>query len=223
MTHQRSSRRRGSSRRDLLLVAVAAVAVAVDQASKAWAVDALQTRTIDVVWTLRLQLVHNSGAAFSLLSGRGAGPAIALVAVVVVVVLARTSRMFSSRWGSVAVGLVVGGALGNLADRAFRSHDGFLHGEVIDFVNLQWWPVFNVADACIVVGAIVLGVVAVFSPDDQPDEPAPAEGVGSAEAGPGGAASDDLGLAEGGSDAVGSGGIDSGGTAADDGGSDGPR
>lgn len=146
------------------------MALAVDQASKAWAVDALQTRTIDVVWTLRLQLVHNSGAAFSLLSGRGAGPAIALVAVVVVGVLARTSRMFASRWGTVAVGLVVGGAVGNLADRVFRSHDGFLRGEVVDFVNLQWWPVFNVADACIVVGAIVLAVVAVFSPNELSDE-----------------------------------------------------
>lgn len=173
MTDQRSSHRRGFAHRDLLLVGVAALALAVDQASKAWAVAALQSRSIDVVWTLRLQLVHNSGAAFSLLSGRGVGPAIALVAVVVVVLLARASRMFASRWGTVAVGLVVGGALGNLADRAFRSRDGFLHGEVVDFVNLQWWPVFNVADACIVVGAIVLGVVAVFSPNDPADGPDP--------------------------------------------------
>ena len=60
-----------------------------------------------------------------------------------------------------ASGLISGGALGNLLDRAFRGDDGFLHGAVIDFIDLQWWPVFNVADACIVVGAILL-VIASF-------------------------------------------------------------
>lgn len=145
------------------------MALAADQLTKAWAVDTLSYRTIDVVWTLRLQLVHNSGAAFSLLSGKGAGPAIALLALVVVLVLARSSRMFTGRGSRVAVGLVVGGALGNLCDRAFRSHDGFMQGEVVDFINLQWWPVFNVADACIVVGAIALAVIAMFTPQDASD------------------------------------------------------
>jgi signal peptidase II len=57
---------------------------------------------------------------------------------------------------AVALGLVVGGALGNLTDRAFRAGDGFLGGGVIDFVDLQWWPVFNVADSGVVVGAVLL-------------------------------------------------------------------
>ena len=63
------------------------------------------------------------------------------------VVLARSSRALRSRLGTVAVGLVLGGALGNLADRAFRGDGGFLQGGVVDFIDLQWWPVFNVADS----------------------------------------------------------------------------
>jgi signal peptidase II len=57
---------------------------------------------------------------------------------------------------AVAIGLVFGGALGNLIDRAFREGDGFLGGGVVDFIDLQWWPVFNIADAAIVVGALLL-------------------------------------------------------------------
>jgi signal peptidase II len=56
----------------------------------------------------------------------------------------------------VAIGLVAGGALGNLIDRAFRAGDGFLGGGVVDFIDLQWWPVFNLADAAIVLGALLL-------------------------------------------------------------------
>jgi signal peptidase II len=56
------------------------------------------------------------------------------------------------------VGLVLGGAVGNLIDRVARADAGFLSGPVIDFVDLQWWPVFNVADSAVVVGAIMLVV-----------------------------------------------------------------
>ena len=59
---------------------------------------------------------------------------------------------------TIAVALVLGGALGNLADRAFRDGQGFLGGAVIDFIDLQWWPVFNVADAAITVGAATLAL-----------------------------------------------------------------
>ena len=64
----------------------------------------------------------------------------------------------------VAGGLVIGGALGNLADRAFRGHGGLLSGAVIDFVDLQWWPVFNVADSAIVVGACIAVVANLRKP-----------------------------------------------------------
>ena len=55
----------------------------------------------------------------------------------------------------VALTLVLGGALGNLADRFFRA-PGFLRGHVVDFVSVGWWPVFNVADSCVTIGAVLL-------------------------------------------------------------------
>jgi signal peptidase II len=141
-----------------LLVAVAAFVLALDQLSKAWVVSELgDGRIIELVGSLRLRLTMNYGSAFSLANGRGA--LISLLALVVVAVLLRTGRHARSPVMAVALGLVVGGALGNLIDRAFRAGDGFLGGGVVDFVDLQWWPVFNVADSAIVVGAITLFVV----------------------------------------------------------------
>ncbi len=141
-----------------LLLAVAAVVLALDQLSKAWVVSELgDGRTIELVGSLRLRLTMNYGSAFSLANGRGA--LISLLALVVVAVLLRTGRHARSPVMAVALGLVVGGALGNLLDRAFRAGDGFLGGGVVDFVDLQWWPVFNLADSAIVVGAIALFVV----------------------------------------------------------------
>jgi signal peptidase II len=59
--------------------------------------------------------------------------------------------------------LVLGGALGNLVDRFARS-PGFLRGHVVDFVAVGWWPVFNVADSCVTIGAILLVVRTLFAP-----------------------------------------------------------
>ena len=141
---------------------VAVVVIAVDQLTKWWAVDSLQDRTIHVVWTLELQLTRNTGAAFSRFVGQG--PLIALAALAIVGYLLWQGRTVSTRLGAVAIGMVLGGALGNLTDRAFRGGSGFLEGAVVDFINPQWWPVFNVADACVVVGAILLVVVNLFGP-----------------------------------------------------------
>jgi signal peptidase II len=141
-----------------LMLTVAAVALALDQATKAWAVSALDGgRVIELVGSLQLQLTRNSGAAFSI--GNGRGPLISLLALGVVAVLLRTSRHAAGRPMAVALGLVLGGAFGNLIDRAFRTDDGFLGGAVIDFIDLQWWPVFNLADSAVVVGAILLFLV----------------------------------------------------------------
>jgi signal peptidase II len=138
-----------------LLLGVAAVVLAVDQVSKAWAVEVLGNgRIIDLVGSLRLRLTVNYGSAFSLADGRGA--VISVLALVVVAVLLRTGRHATRPSMAVALGLVVGGAVGNLIDRAFRAGDGVLGGGVVDFVDLQWWPVFNIADAAIVVGAALL-------------------------------------------------------------------
>ena len=118
----------------------------------------LQTRTIDVVWTLRLDLARNTGAAFSRFVGQG--PLIGLLAIGIVAVLLWQGRTVGSRTGAVALGLILGGALGNLADRAFRG-GGFMQGAVVDFIDLRWWPVFNVADSCVVIGAILLVIVSL--------------------------------------------------------------
>ena len=114
-----------------------------------------------------LQQTRNSGAAFSL--GTGFTVILTIVAIVVVVVIVRTAgRMRSAGW-AVALGLILGGALGNLADRVFRS-PGFGRGHVVDWISLfgpdaKYWPIFNIADSAIVCGAIVAGVLAVVGVD----------------------------------------------------------
>lgn len=138
----------------VLFGAVAVGWVLLDQITKAWAVSNLQTRTVDVAWTLRFQLMVNHGASFSL--GTGFGAWIGLLALVVVGVLVWQGSSVRSRLGAVALGMIVGGALGNVLDRAFRGDSGFFRGGVIDFIDFQWWPVFNIADIGVVCGAILL-------------------------------------------------------------------
>ena len=136
------------------LVSAAAV-VAVDQLAKWWALEALDGgRIIDLVWTLRLRLVFNTGAAFS--SFQGLGPLLGVAAVAVAAALLLNRRLVSGRWSGIAAGCIAGGALGNLADRLFRSDDGFLNGAVVDFIDVQWWPVWNVADMGVVLGGAAL-------------------------------------------------------------------
>ena len=151
-------------RDDLTALVVLAVVVLADQLTKNWALSSFQYKPKHVIWTLELVVAHNTGTAFSLLSGKGVGPAIALAAVVVVVVILRTLRTIQGRTAAIASGLVVGGALGNLADRLFRSSGGFLQGAVVDWIKFGWWPVFNLADMAITIGAVVLAIVAVFVP-----------------------------------------------------------
>ena len=152
--------RRLAVRRPLaVLLAVAAVVVALDQLTKWWALEALThpVREIHLFWTLRLRVVFNTGTAFSLTSD--SGPYVTVIALAVVVYLVVASRSQRSPWIVVCYGMIVGGTLGNLADRFFRDGDGLLGGPVIDFVDLQWFPVFNVADASLVIGIIVLLLV----------------------------------------------------------------
>jgi signal peptidase II len=154
-----------------LLLGVAAAVLALDQLTKWWAVNTLDVRTIDVVWTLRLRLTLNHGSAFSLASGRGA--LISVAALVIVAVLLRSGRYATRAPTAVAIGLVLGGAIGNLLDRGFRPGHGFLGGGVVDFVDLQWWPVFNLADSAIVIGAILLFLVE-WRDDEPPGDRQPA-------------------------------------------------
>ena len=145
--------RRAAGRRLLVAGIVAAAVVALDQLTKTWAVHRLAHGPIHLVWKLDLELTYNSGSAFSL--AQGWAPVLAVLAVVVVLLLLRVVPRASSTVLAVALGLVMGGALGNLADRAVRSN----HGAVIDFIALHFWPTFNVADASIVVGGILAAVL----------------------------------------------------------------
>ena len=144
-----------------LVLAVAAVVVVVDVVSKVIAVDHLSGRPpVHVIDDfLELTLTRNAGAAFSV--GVGATVVFSVLAVVVAAVIIRTAtRLRHVGWG-IALGLLLGGALGNLVDRLVRS-PGPLRGEVIDWIRLPHWPVFNIADASIVCGAILAALVVLL-------------------------------------------------------------
>lgn len=129
----------------------AAAVVAVDQLTKTWALRTLSDEPIHVIGTLQLNLSFNTGAAFGL--GKGLAPLFMVGAIAVLVAVIGFGRSAATTPAAVvALGLVVGGALGNLADRFLRDHGG----AVVDFLDLQWWPIFNVADVAITLGAALL-------------------------------------------------------------------
>jgi signal peptidase II len=151
----------------------AATVLVVDQVTKLWAVATLEgwpDREI-VGELLRFSFVRNPGAAFGL--GGGATIVFSLVAVVVAVVLFRMSTRLASTWWAVALGLMLGGALGNLIDRIFRE-PAPLQGHVVDFLRLPNWPVFNVADMSLVAAAVMIVALSLLNvPYDRPrHEPA---------------------------------------------------
>ena len=147
-------------RTPLALVApVAAAVIAVDQLTKSLAVDRLADGDHPVFWTLRFNLALNSGLSFG--QGRGLTPYITVLGIVLVAGLVVWSRRLTSPAMAVAVGFLLGGACGNLADRLFRGHDG----AVVDFIDFQWWPVFNVADIAVFCGAALLIVATLREPD----------------------------------------------------------
>ena len=132
--------------------------MALDQLTKHWALQALDDGPIELIGSLRLKLAFNSGTAFSV--GEGRGGLISLLGLVVVAVLLRSVASWPGRLPALIGGLVAGGAVGNLLDRLLRDGgDGVLAGHVVDFIDLQWWPVFNVADIGIVGGALALAVL----------------------------------------------------------------
>ena len=151
---------------------IAAIVVVVDQLTKHWAVNHLVDHDDDLFWTLRFHLAHNTGMAFS--KGTGLGPVIGIVALFVVVGLLVSIGRESSPLYTPAVGLIVGGAVGNLVDRMFRS-PGWFRGGVVDFIDVQWWPIFNVADICVTVGGALL-LLSTLMPVQQPAPVAPVGG-----------------------------------------------
>lgn len=145
-----------------LLGGVAGAVIVVDQLTKWWAVDELSDGEVELVGSLQLNLVRNLGSAFSIGGGTGWGALVSVAGLVIVAGMLWLARSTTSRLGLVALGLVIGGAVGNLIDRAARSERGFMGGGVVDFVDLQWWPVFNVADAAVVIGVIMLVVLTLI-------------------------------------------------------------
>jgi len=146
----------------LAAAGIGAAVVLVDQLSKAWARSALDDSIIDLIpGFLRLALTENSGAAFGLF--RGGGQIIAVFAVVAVAVIFFAFRAVDRWWDLIALGLVLGGALGNLVDRLTRG-EGLLDGQVADWIDLWFIPNFNVADAAISIGVALLLLGALRKP-----------------------------------------------------------
>ena len=153
------------------------VALGADQATKAWAVGALEPCSLRPRGTIDLCLAYNQGMAFSL--GPSYGPLIAAVAVAIVASLLVMSRKVPELSTRVLMGVVAGGALGNVVDRGLRASTagvpgGPFRGAVVDFLYSSFWPTFNIADSCVVVGGILLAVKLWRTPvEDEPRLPAP--------------------------------------------------
>ncbi len=136
------------------LYVTALVVVAADLASKIAAVSLLEgAAPVEVLPSvLTLRLVRNPGAAFGVAGGLTV--IFSVVAGVVIVAILRTTRRLRSAPWAVCLGLLLGGAVGNLVDRVFRM-PGPLRGHVVDFLELPHWPVFNLADSAIVLGGVL--------------------------------------------------------------------
>ena len=166
-----SSRRISGRRGFTLWIVTALVGWGIDAGTKQWALSTLPWGTpIPFIGELlQLHLIANPGAAFSL----GAGhtwifTVLSFVVLAFVVALARTLR--HTGW-ALTLGIITAGILGNLTDRLFRP-PGFAVGHVIDFLRLPAWPIFNVADICVTLGAVALVIVWFRSgvgPDGLPD------------------------------------------------------
>ena len=138
----------------LTAFAVAAVVVVVDQITKWWAVNELADGPIVVIDDFfQLRLTFNTGASFSILAN--SGPLIAVVVFGVIGLIIFVLGDASRKLEAVALGLVLGGAVGNLLDRLFRG-EGLLDGAVVDFIDFSFFATFNVADACVTIGVALL-------------------------------------------------------------------
>jgi signal peptidase II len=140
--------------------AVATLVVLLDQVTKYLAVKNLEGRPpVEVIGTwVRLVFLRNSGAAFSF--GESYTFIFTGIAITVVVVIVRTSRKLGSLGWAIALGGLLGGAVGNLLDRIFRE-PGPLRGHVVDFIALPNFAVFNVADSAIVCSAVLMVLLAL--------------------------------------------------------------
>ena len=151
-------------RRLRLLLMVAALVLGLDVLTKVLAVKLLVPgQPVEIIGdTITWTLVRNSGAAFSIATGYTC--VLTLIATGVVLGIIWMGRRLVSVWWALGLGMILGGAVGNLMDRFFRS-PGPLRGHVVDFLSVGWWPVFNVADSAVVCGAVLLVGLSMFGID----------------------------------------------------------
>lgn len=147
--------RHPQSRTARKVAATAAVVVAVDWATKTLAALTLDDRVIEIGSVLTLRLGHNPGVAFGL--GNQLPGALVIAATALVTAMVAMSALRGSFGPPLAAGLVVGGAVANLGDR-------LLGGSVVDFLDLGWWPSFNVADIGITSGVALVLLAALRAP-----------------------------------------------------------
>ena len=146
----------GGRWRSAIFPLVALVIVCADQLSKLWLKASLAPgETLFEAGIFRITRVHNTGAAFGLFQDQSfALTVVALLGAALILVCALFMRRFpplDSTWGRLALGLILGGTIGNLVDR-------FRLGYVVDFIDIGWWPAFNLADSALVVGVIILAL-----------------------------------------------------------------
>jgi signal peptidase II len=130
---------------------IALAILLLDQVTKVWAVSALSDgdRVQVIPGLLHFTYVRNSGAAFSM--GQGS----TLVGVAIALFGGRSSELW------LPMSLILGGVLGNLGDRIFRSPGG-MKGHVVDWIELPHWPIFNIADSAVVIAASIIVISALF-------------------------------------------------------------
>jgi signal peptidase II len=145
----------------LWLYSAAVAAYVLDRVTKLWVEHTLAGRPpLEVIpGVLSLNYTTNSGGAFGI--GGSAPWLFATATIVVSALIVFVSVRLTRPAVAIALGLILGGALGNLTDRALRGPG--LSGPVTDFIDLQVWPVFNLADSAIVVGAILLAIASAGS------------------------------------------------------------
>jgi signal peptidase II len=137
---------------------IAAAVIAADLITKRFASDNFVDGRVEVVpGFLEFTYTENPGAAFSLFPN--AGPWIGVIAIAIAAFILGSLRVPRPRMEVIALGLVLGGALGNVIDRIARG-EGFLDGKVIDWIILWWIPTFNIADASVTIAVALLLIYA---------------------------------------------------------------
>lgn len=158
--------RQPASRRWLVPAALGAAVLAADQLAKGWAATALRDRTIHLIgdW-LNLVYGQNTGVAFGMFQNMPRLFTMTSIMITAGAVYAYVAHLPNRvPWVQVAAGLILGGAVGNIVDR-------LRHGYVVDFIQVGWWPVFNLADSAISVGVTMLAGYLIFVGDEPASAP----------------------------------------------------